>query len=77
MTGKAARTTRRRASIEEAPADALAFLSASATDRESPAQTSALAPLANLLGIRVDQLLADIEGEAALLGPAGAPASPR
>ena len=50
--------------IEEAPADALAFLS---FDTQSlRANTSSLAPLANLFGIRVDQLLADIEGEGAL-----------
>ena len=61
-TGEAgASYTSRR--IEEAPADALVFLS---FDTKSlRAQTSALAPLANLLGVRVDQLVADIEGEGA------------
>ena len=62
LTGDAANYTSRR--IEQAPADTLAFLS---FDTKSlSGQTSALAPLANLLGVRVDQLVADIEGEAAL-----------
>ncbi len=59
--------------IDEAPADALAFLS---FDTQSlRANTSSLAPLANLFGIRVDQLLADIEGEGAfwVLPAAGFP----
>ena len=59
--------------IDEAPADALAFLS---FDTKSlRAQTSALTPLANLLGVRVDQLVADIEGEGAfwILPGAGLP----
>jgi hypothetical protein len=50
--------------IDEAPADTLAFLSFDTKSLRG--QTSSLAPLTNLLGIRVDQLLADIEGEAAL-----------
>jgi len=62
LTGDAANYTSRR--IEEAPADTLAFLSFDTKSHSS--QTSALAPLTNLLGIRVDQLLADIEGEAGL-----------
>ena len=59
--------------IDEAPADALAFLSFDAKSLRG--QTSALAPLANLLGVRVDQLVADIEGEGAfwVLPAAGIP----
>ena len=59
--------------IDEAPADALAFLSFDTKSLRG--QTSALAPLANLLGVRVDQLLADIEGEGAfwVLPAAGIP----
>ncbi len=49
--------------IDEAPADALVFLSFDTKSLRG--QTSALAPLANLLGVRVDQLVADIEGEGA------------
>ncbi len=49
--------------IEEAPADALVFLSFDTKSLRG--QTSALAPLANLFGVRVDQLVADIEGEGA------------
>ncbi|MEP7336109.1 MAG: hypothetical protein ABI717_10050 [Actinomycetota bacterium] len=49
--------------IDEAPADTLAFLSFDTKSLRG--QTSALAPLANLLGVRVDQLVADIEGEGA------------
>jgi hypothetical protein len=62
LTGEAANYTSRR--IEQAPADTLAFLSFDTKSLRS--QTSSLAPLATMLGIRVDQLLADIEGEAAL-----------
>ena len=50
--------------IDQAPADTLAFLSFDTKSLRG--QTSSLAPLTNLLGIRVDQLLADIEGEGAL-----------
>jgi hypothetical protein len=59
--------------IDEAPADALAFLSFDTQSLRS--NTSSLAPLANLLGIRLDQLLADIEGEGAfwVLPAAGFP----
>jgi len=59
--------------IDEAPADALAFLSFDTKSLRG--QTSSLAPLANLLGIRVDQLVADIEGEGAfwVLPAAGFP----
>lgn len=59
--------------IDEAPADALAFLSFDTKSLRG--QTSSLAPLANLLGVRVDQLLADIEGEGAfwVLPAAGFP----
>lgn len=61
-TGEAANYTSRR--IEQAPADTLAFLSFDTKSLRT--QTSSLqAPLA-ILGIRVDQLLADLEGEAAL-----------
>jgi hypothetical protein len=49
--------------VDEAPADALAFLSFDTASLRG--QASSLAPLASLLGIRVDQLLADIEGEGA------------
>jgi hypothetical protein len=62
LTGDTANYTSRR--IEEAPADTLAFLSFDTKSLRS--QTSSLAPLTQVLGIRVDQLLADIEGEAAL-----------
>ena len=62
LTGDAGKSyTSRR--IDEAPADALAFLSFDTASLRG--QTSSLAPLANLLGIRLDQLLADIEGEGA------------
>ena len=59
--------------IDEAPADALAFLSFDTKSLRG--QTSALAPLASLLGVRVDQLVADIEGEGAfwILPAAGIP----
>jgi hypothetical protein len=59
--------------IDEAPADALAFLSFDTASLRG--QTSSLAPLANLLGVRVDQLVADIEGEGAfwVLPAAGFP----
>ncbi len=59
--------------IDQAPADTLAFLSFDTKSLRG--QTSSLAPLANLLGIRVDQLLADIEGEGAfwVLPAAGFP----
>ena len=59
--------------IDEAPADALAFLSFDTKSLRG--QTSALAPLASLLGVRVDQLVADIEGEGAfwVLPAAGIP----
>lgn len=72
LTGDAGKSyTSRR--IDEAPADALAFLSFDTASLRG--QTSSLAPLANLLGIRVDQLLADIEGEGAfwVLPAAGFP----
>ena len=49
--------------LQEAPADALAFLSFDTKSLRG--QTSSLAPLANLLGVRVDQLVGDIEGEGA------------
>jgi hypothetical protein len=49
--------------ITEAPADALVFLSFDTKSLRS--QTSSLAPLANLLGVNVDQLVGDIEGEGA------------
>ena len=62
LTAEAANYTSRR--IEQAPADTLAFLSFDTKSLRS--QTSSLAPLATMLGIRVDQLLANIEGEAAL-----------
>ena len=62
LTAEAANYTSRR--IEEAPADTLAFLSFDTKSLRD--QTSSLAPLATMFGIRVDQLLADIEGEAAL-----------
>ena len=62
LTGDAGKSyTSRR--IDEAPADALAFLSFDTKSLRG--QTSSLAPLASLLGIRVDQLIADIEGEGA------------
>jgi hypothetical protein len=62
LTGDAGKSYASRR-IDEAPADALAFLSFDTASLRG--QTSSLAPLANLLGIRVDQLLADIEGEGA------------
>lgn len=49
--------------ITEAPADALVFLSFDTKSLRG--QTSSLAPLANLLGVNVDQLVGDIEGEGA------------
>ena len=49
--------------IDQAPADALVFLSFDTKSLRG--QTSALAPLASLLGVRVDQLVKDIEGEGA------------
>jgi hypothetical protein len=62
LTGAAGQSyTSRR--IDEAPADSLAFLSFDTTSLRG--HTSSLAPLATLLGIRVDQLIADIEGEGA------------
>jgi hypothetical protein len=72
LTGDAGNSyTSRR--IDEAPADALAFLSFDTASLRG--QTSSLAPLANLLGVRVDQLVADIEGEGAfwVLPAAGFP----
>lgn len=72
LTGDAGNSyTSRR--IDEAPADALAFLSFDTKSLRG--QTSSLAPLANLLGVRVDQLIADIEGEGAfwVLPAAGFP----
>ncbi|MBA3384990.1 MAG: hypothetical protein H0T20_10110 [Actinobacteria bacterium] len=72
LTGEAgASYTSRR--IDEAPADSLAFLSFDTKSLRG--QTSSLAPLANLLGVRVDQLIADIEGEGAfwVLPAAGFP----
>jgi hypothetical protein len=60
-TSAVANYTSRR--IDEAPADALAFLSFDTKSLRG--QTSSLAPLAHLLGVRVDQLVADIEGEGA------------
>jgi hypothetical protein len=49
--------------ITEAPADALVFLSFDTKSLRG--QTSSLAPLANLLGVNVDELVGDIEGEGA------------
>lgn len=62
LTGEAGKTyTSRR--LDEAPADTLAFLSFDTASLRG--QTSSLAPLANILGVRVDQLVGDIEGEGA------------
>jgi hypothetical protein len=59
--------------VDEAPADALAFLSFDTASLRG--QISSLAPLATLLGIRLDRLLGDIEGEGAfwVLPAAGFP----
>jgi hypothetical protein len=72
LTGEAGTSyTSRR--VDEAPADALAFLSFDTKSLRG--QTSSLAPLASLFGVRLDQLLADIEGEGAfwVLPAAGFP----
>lgn len=72
LSGDAGKTYASRR-VDEAPADALAFLSFDTKSLRG--QSSSLAPLTNLLGIRVDQLLADIEGEGAfwVLPAAGFP----
>jgi hypothetical protein len=55
--------------VDQAPADALAFLSFNGESLRS--QTSLLAPLAQLLGARIDTVLEGLEGEGALWITAG------
>jgi hypothetical protein len=56
--------------VDKAPADALAFLSFDAESFRS--QSSAITPFAEMLGLPIDDLLAQIGGEAALWVRAGA-----
>lgn len=59
--------------LDEAPEDALAFLSFDGEALRS--SSSQLAPLAAMLGVRIDELLGDLKGEGALWvrGAAGLP----
>ena len=59
------------ARVDEAPGDALAFLSFDGASLRS--QSSMLAPLAAMLGVRIDELLEGLDGEAALWVRPGVP----